>query len=188
MAGIASAFPIAFLEPKLNRFNPVSVYNALSIKDRQILGLPTRLEQLAPNLPTLSMLLRDIEDLAVSGARYDDAPEMIDVILPAICRYLPQWIDHGPEGSQETALCCTEVNSQMMNSILGNVLRLIYNNLGTEEAEWMKRIAVYTQPIMVKAGADILGSHFLPILEKTLKKIERTAAIEDDVKNDQVSI
>ena len=40
---------------------------------------------------------------------------------------------------------------------------------------------------MLKAGADILGSHFLPILEKTLKKIERTAAIEEDVKNDQVS-
>ena len=133
------------------------------------------------------ILLRDIEDLAVSGARYDDAPEMIDVILPAICRYLPQWIDQGPESQTETALCCTEVNSQMMNSILGNVLRLIYNNLGTEEAEWMKRIAVYTQPIMVKAGADILSSHFLPILEKTLKKIERTSAIEEDVKNDQVS-
>ena len=185
LAGVASAFPVAFLEPKLNKYNPVSVYNALSIKDRQILGLPTRLEQLAPNLPTLAMLLKDIEDLAISGARYDDAPELIDVVLPAICRYLPQWIDSGPECIADSTLHCTEVNGEMMNSILGNVLRLIYNNLGTEEAEWMKRIAVYTQPIMVKAGSEILGSHFLPILEKTFKKIERTSAIEEDVKNDQ---
>ena len=183
LAGIASAFPVAFLEPTLNKNNAVSVYNALSIKDRQILGLPTKLSDLAPNLPTLSVLLKDIEDLAISGARYDDAPELIDCVLPTICRYLPQWIDNGPEGRTESN--CTEVNSEMMNSVLGHVLRLIYNNLGTEEAEWMKRIAVYTQPIMVKAGADILGTHFLPILEKTFKKIERTSAIEDDVKNDQ---
>ena len=38
---------------------------------------------------------------------------------------------------------------------------------------------------MDKCGTDLLSSHFLPILEKTLKKIERTAAIEEDVKNDQ---
>ena len=75
----------------------VSVYNALSIKDRQILGLPTRIENLAPNLPVLSNLMRDIEDLAVSGARYDDAPEMIDVVLPLICSYIPTWIEHGPK-------------------------------------------------------------------------------------------
>ena len=77
LAALANCFPVAFLEPKLNRYNPVSVYNALSIKDRQILGLPNRIEDLAPNLPVLRNLLRDIEDLAVSGARYDDAPEMI---------------------------------------------------------------------------------------------------------------
>ena len=49
----------------------------------------------------------------------------------------------------------------------------------------MKMIADYTQPLMDKCGTDLLYSHFLPILEKTLKKIERTAAIEEDVKNDQ---
>ena len=49
----------------------------------------------------------------------------------------------------------------------------------------MKMIADYTQPLMDKCGTNLLYSHFLPILEKTLKKIERTAAIEEDVKNDQ---
>ena len=187
LAALAQSFPVAFLEPKLNRYNPISVYNALSIKDRQILGLPTQIEKLAPNLPILKNLLRDIEDLAVSGARYDDAPEMIDVVLPLICSYIPTWIEHGPKDgeSQEKVMKCTEICTTTANNTLGNVLRLVYNNLGTEEAPWMKLIADYTQPLMDKCGTNLLYSHFLPILEKTLKKIERTAAIEEDVKNDQ---
>ena len=185
LAALANCFPVAFLEPRLNRYNTVSVYNALSIKDRQVLGLPNRIEELAPNLPTLKILLRDIEDLAVSGARYDDAPEMIDVILPVICSYVPNWLEEGPEGKPELPNHCTEIGIKQANDTLGNVLRLIYNNLGTEEAQWMKSIANYTQPLMAKCGSDLLYSHFLPILEKTLKKIERTAAIEEDIKSDQ---
>ena len=61
---------VAFLEPKLNGRNTISVYNALSIKDRQILGLPTSIEHLAPNLPSLKELLRDIENLANSGTNF----------------------------------------------------------------------------------------------------------------------
>ena len=90
--------------------------------------------------------MRDIEDLAVSGARYDDAPEMIDVVLPLICSYIPTWIEHGPkDGEDKEVMSCTEVCTKYANDTLGNVLRLIYNNLGTEEAQWMKMIADYTQ-------------------------------------------
>ena len=52
-----------------------------------MLGLPPRLEQLTPYLPTLKTLLSDIDRLAESGAKYEDAPEMIDIILPIICKY-----------------------------------------------------------------------------------------------------
>lgn len=112
---------------------------------------------------------------------------MIDVILPLICSYVPEWLVYGPDGKSgaEAKDCCTEIGVKFANDTLGNVLRLILNNLGTEEAQWMKLIANYTQPLMDKCGTDLLYSHFLPILEKTLKKIERTAAIEEDVKNDQ---
>ena len=51
-----------------------------------VLNLPPRLEQLTPYLPTLKTLLSDISRLAESGARYEDAPEMIDIIIPIICR------------------------------------------------------------------------------------------------------
>ena len=35
----------------------------------------------------------------------------------------------------------TSVTTQLMNSVLGNVLKLIRNNIGTSDAPWMNRIA-----------------------------------------------
>lgn len=52
-----------------------------------VLELPPRLDHLTPRIPDLMTLLQDIESLADSGAKYEDAPEMIDIILPMICRY-----------------------------------------------------------------------------------------------------
>lgn len=42
-------------------------------------------------------------------------------------------------------------------------------------------LVVYTQPIMVHDDPDLLHTHFLPILEKTLKKLQRTQALEEQV-------
>ena len=83
---------------------------------------------------------------------------MIDVILPLICSYVPEWLAYGPEGKPEAeaAVCCTEIGVKFANDTLGNVLRLILNNLGTEEAQWMKLIANYTQPLMEKCSTDLL--------------------------------
>ena len=45
-------------------------------------------------------------------------------------------------------MCCTffrkfasTVTAQLMNGVLGNVLKLIRNNIGTADAPWMNRIA-----------------------------------------------
>ncbi|XP_077975839.1 ryanodine receptor 2-like isoform X3 [Styela clava] len=193
LAAFTSAFPVAFLEPALNKYNLYSIYNILSIKDRQLLGLPPKLDQLTPRIPDLETLLQDIESLADSGAKYEDAPEMIDIILPMICSYLPTWIKFGPDyftqgvGDDDTSGvdgCCSIVSSDTMNNVLRNVLKLIQNNLGSEDADWMRRIAVYAQPIMSLGDPDILETHFLPILEKTLKKLQRTQALEEQVKSD----
>ena len=35
----------------------------------------------------------------------------------------------------------TAVTAKQMNSVLGNVLKLILNNIGAEDAPWMNRIA-----------------------------------------------
>nr|CAB3265843.1 ryanodine receptor 3 [Phallusia mammillata] len=198
LAAFASAFPVSFLEPRLNKFNAYSIYNILSIKDRKMLGLPSKLEHLTPRLPNLNSLLADIGRLAESGAKYDEAPEMIDIILPMICSYLTQWLDQGPDfvhlnaknsevenpietDSAAPGGCSTIVANETMTNLLKDVLRLIHNNLGIDEADWMRRIAVYTLPIMVRNERGLLESHFLPILNKTLKKLRQTRDLEEQL-------
>uniref|UniRef100_A0ACB8G4V5 Ryanodine receptor 3 n=1 Tax=Sphaerodactylus townsendi TaxID=933632 RepID=A0ACB8G4V5_9SAUR len=76
------------------------------------------------------------------------------------------------------------VTSEHLSIILGNILKIINNNLGIDEASWMKRIAVYTQPIISKARPDLLKSHFIPTLEKLKKKAIKIVMEEEQLKAD----
>lgn len=59
-----------------------------------------------------------------------------------LCSYMSHWWEHGPESNTEKAdSCCTSVTSEHMNTLLGNILKIIYNNLGIDEGAWMKRLA-----------------------------------------------
>lgn len=59
-----------------------------------------------------------------------------------LCSYLSNWWEHGPENNPNKAdSCCTSVTSEHMNTLLGNILKIIYNNLGIDEGAWMKRLA-----------------------------------------------
>ncbi|KAF3691469.1 Ryanodine receptor 2 [Channa argus] len=85
--------------------------------------------------------------------------------------YMSHWWEHGPESNPDKAdSCCTFVTSEHMNTLLGNILKIIYNNLGIDEGAWMKRLAVFSQPIISKAKPQLLKTHFLPLMEKLKKK------------------
>lgn len=59
-----------------------------------------------------------------------------------LCSYMSHWWEHGPENNLDSAdSCCTSVTSEHMNILLGNILKIIHNNLGIEEGAWMKRLA-----------------------------------------------
>ncbi|XP_030921723.1 ryanodine receptor 1-like, partial [Geospiza fortis] len=90
LARLAAAMPVAFLEPQLNHLNPSSVYSTKSARERALLGLPSRVEELCPDLPDLERLMGDIGGLADSGARYTEMPHVIEVTLPMLCHYLPR--------------------------------------------------------------------------------------------------
>uniref|UniRef100_A0A3P9BDB2 Ryanodine receptor 2 n=1 Tax=Maylandia zebra TaxID=106582 RepID=A0A3P9BDB2_9CICH len=129
LAAFAAAFPVAFLEPHMNKFNSFSIYNSKGSKDR--------------------------------------------VVLPMLCSYMSHWWEHGPESDPDKANnCCTSVTSEYMNTLLGNILKIIYNNLGIDEGAWMKRLAgkFFSQPIISKAKPQLLKTHFLPLMEKLKKK------------------
>uniref|UniRef100_A0A668AN21 Uncharacterized protein n=1 Tax=Myripristis murdjan TaxID=586833 RepID=A0A668AN21_9TELE len=171
LAAFAAAFPVAFLEPQLNKFNSFSIYNSKATKDMAALGLPGQVEEVCPLIPSLEKSLEEIMELAESGMRYTEMPHIMEVVLPMLCSYMSHWWEHGPESNPDRAdSCCTSLTSDHMNALLGNILKIIYNNLGIDEGAWMKRLAVFSQPIISKAKPQLLKTHFLPLMEKLKKK------------------
>ncbi|MGH0170910.1 UNVERIFIED_CONTAM: hypothetical protein FKN15_069416 [Acipenser sinensis] len=180
LARLAAAFPVAYVEPHLNEYNMFSVYNTKTPRERAILGLPNQVEEMCPDIPPLDILMKEIGDLAESGARYTEMPHVIEVTLPMLCNYLPRWWERGPENCPETeGLSCTEVTSEHLNMLLGNIMKIVVNNLGIEEASWMKRLAVFAQPIVSRAKSEMLKSHFIPTMEKLKKRSGKVVAEED---------
>lgn len=172
MAHLAAAMPVAYLEPHLNEFNAFSVYTTKTPRERasecntvvtlffksskvlffnylsiflfwiKVLGLPNEVQELCPDIPELDTLLKEIGDLAESGARYTEMPHVIEITLPMLCNYLIRWWERGPENFPEMeGRLCTEVTSEHLNQLLGSITKIVVNNLGIDEASWMKRLA-----------------------------------------------
>uniref|UniRef100_H0VTW5 Ryanodine receptor 1 n=1 Tax=Cavia porcellus TaxID=10141 RepID=H0VTW5_CAVPO len=187
LARLAAAMPVAFLEPQLNEYNACSVYTTKSPRERAILGLPNSVEEMCPDIPVLERLMADIGGLAESGARYTEMPHVIEITLPMLCSYLPRWWERGPEAPPPALPAgapppCTAVTSDHLNSLLGNILRIIVNNLGIDEASWMKRLAVFAQPIVSRARPELLRSHFIPTIGRLRKRAGKVVAEEEQLR------
>ncbi|NWV34324.1 RYR2 protein, partial [Grantiella picta] len=183
LAAFSGAFPVAFLETHLNKHNIYSIYNTKNARDRAVLSLPTSVEEVCPNIPSLVKLMEEIVELAESGIRYTQMPHIMEVILPMLCSYMSHWWEHGPENNPDKAeMCCTALTSEHMNTLLGNILKIIYNNLGIDEGAWMKRLAVFSQPIISKAKPELLKTHFLPLMDKLKKKAAVVVSDEEHLR------
>lgn len=187
LARLAAAMPVAFLEPELNEYNACSVYTTKSPRERAILGLPNSVEEMCPDIPVLERLMAEIGGLAESGARYTEMPHVIEITLPMLCSYLPRWWERGPEAPPPALPAgapppCTAVTSDHLNSLLGNILRIIVNNLGIDEASWMKRLAVFAQPIVSRARPELLRSHFIPTIGRLRKRAGKVVAEEEQLR------
>ena len=44
------------------------------------------MDQVAETLPAMDKIVQEIEELAESGGKYNEAPHVIEVTLPMICR------------------------------------------------------------------------------------------------------
>lgn len=133
-------------------------WHALIPLHSPVLGLPNSVEEMCPDIPVLERLMADIGGLAESGARYTEMPHVIEITLPMLCSYLPRWWERGPETPPPALPAaapppCTAVTSDHLNSLLGNILRIIVNNLGIDEASWMKRLAGASGGHRPRAGA-----------------------------------
>uniref|UniRef100_A0A8C7UMM4 Skeletal muscle ryanodine receptor n=1 Tax=Oncorhynchus mykiss TaxID=8022 RepID=A0A8C7UMM4_ONCMY len=183
LAHLAAAMPVAYLEPHLNEYNSFSVYTTKTPRERAILGLPNEVQELCQDIPELDVLLKEIGDLAESGARYTEMPHVIEITLPMLCNYLPRWWERGVEIFPELeGQICTDVTSEQLNQLLGSIMKIVVNNLGIDEASWMKRLAVFSQPIVSRAKPEMLKSHFIPTMEKLKKRTGKVVAEEDHLR------
>uniref|UniRef100_A0A3Q3G7S4 Ryanodine receptor 2b (cardiac) n=1 Tax=Labrus bergylta TaxID=56723 RepID=A0A3Q3G7S4_9LABR len=171
LAALTGTFPVCFLEPSYNQNNPYSIYNTMNASEREDLGLPDQVEDMCPLLPSLDQALGEVKELACAGAGARLAPyiHVTEVTLPMLCNYMSLWWHWGPEGQQESPIC-TSITSQHASDLLGHILRVIHNHVGASQCDWMKQLAVFSQPIICKANSELLKSHFLPLMEKLKKR------------------
>jgi ryanodine receptor 2 len=124
LASISSAFPVAFLEPMLNKFNQNSVIGSgFAKKSLEAQEVVARLEQCVPNIDAL---LAEVDKYVVESKEHVDFPQVIDVLLPFLCTYLPSWWPQGPDNVDPTGGShITMVTSEHLNHLLRLVLKLI---------------------------------------------------------------
>ena len=62
------------------------------------------------------------------------------------------------------------------------ILKLITNNVGLAESEWMASIAMYSQQIIINTSEEILKDPLLPLVEKVRKRVENMYQKEESLK------
>ncbi len=97
---------------------------------------------MCPLLPSLEQALGEVEELADAGAGARQAHyiHVTEVTLPMLCSYISLWWRWGPEGQPDSAIC-TSVIPQHASDLLGHILRIIHNHVGTSQGDWMKQLA-----------------------------------------------
>ncbi|XP_068183975.1 ryanodine receptor 2 isoform X2 [Antennarius striatus] len=185
LAALSGTFPVCFLEPALNHKNPYSIYNAMSNTEKEELGLPDQVEDMCPLLPSLEQVLREVDELAGSGAGACQAHyiHVAEVSLPMLCSYMSLWWHWGPEGQPDSP-ACTSIIPQHASDLLGNILCIIHNHVGDSQGNWIKQMAVFSQPIICKAHSELLKSHFLPLMEKLRKRGECVLLEEEKMRGE----
>ncbi|VEN56413.1 unnamed protein product, partial [Callosobruchus maculatus] len=170
MGAFSSTFPVAFLEPHLNKNNPFSLLNRIADHSLEAQDIMAKMESA---MPTLETILSEVDQFVESEKTYNDAPHIIDVIMPMLCSYLPFWWSQGPDNVSPTGgTHVSMVTAEHMNQLLKNVLKLIKKNIGNENSPWMTRIAAYTQQIIINSSEELLKDPFLPLAERVKKRTE----------------
>ncbi|XP_057661319.1 ryanodine receptor isoform X14 [Diorhabda carinulata] len=170
LGAFSSTFPVAFLEPHLNKHNQYSLLNRIADHSLEAQDIMARMES---SMPTLEAIISEVDQFVDSEKTYSDSPHIIDVIMPMLCSYLPFWWSQGPDNVSPTGgTHVSMVTSEHMNQLLKNVLKLIKKNIGNENAPWMTRVAAYTQQIIINSSEELLKDPFLPLAERVKKRTE----------------
>uniref|UniRef100_A0A6P7G955 Ryanodine receptor-like n=1 Tax=Diabrotica virgifera virgifera TaxID=50390 RepID=A0A6P7G955_DIAVI len=99
LGAFSSTFPVAFLEPHLNKHNQFSLLNRIADHSLEAQDIMARMES---SMPTLETIISEVDQFVDSEKTYSDCPYIIDVIMPMLCSYLPFWWSQGPDNVSPT--------------------------------------------------------------------------------------
>ncbi|KAI4471407.1 ran binding protein 9-related [Holotrichia oblita] len=180
LGAFSSCFPVAYLEPSMNKHNQFSLLNRIADHSLEAQDIIAKMES---SMPTLETILTEVDQFVDSDKTYAEAMYIIDVIMPMLCSYLPFWWSQGPDNVSPTGGAhVTMVTAEHMNQLLKNVLKLIKKNIGNENAPWMTRIAAYTQQVIINSSEELLKDPFLPLAERVKRRTENMFHKEESLR------
>lgn len=180
LGAFAATFPVAFLEPLLNKNNKYCIH---SRSQDYSLEAQAIMQDLEASMPILDDLMTQFEKYVESETKYHRDPYTIDIILPMLCAYLSFWWNQGPESvNLPEGRHVTSVTSEHLNRMLRSVLILVKNTVGHTGNQWMISLAAHTGMIVINPAKELLNDPVLPLAERIRQIAEKAFHREDTLK------
>lgn len=180
LGAFAGTFPVAFLEPHLNKHNQYCIHGKL---EQHSLEAQAVMAELESSMPTLDDLMGQVDKFVTGGGKYSETPYVIEVMLPMLCSYLPFWWSQGPDNvNLTTGNHVTMVTSDHLNSLLISILNLLKRHTGEDGHNWMISIAGNGGQIVINSSEELLYDPILPLAEKIYKNADSIFHKEDLMK------
>ena len=140
LGAFAACFPVAFLEPAYNKFNPHCIH---SKQQEHSLEAQAVMAQLESSMPNIDDLIANVDKFVMSNTRYVEQPHIIEVIVPMLSAYLPLWWSQGPDNVPPSAQGhhVTMVTSEHLNKAVRSILNLLKRTVAVHDSPWMITIA-----------------------------------------------
>ena len=106
------------------------------------------MNKVSKNLPSLQDLVNEIGSMCESGVKYEEAPHVVEILLPTICSYLNYWWCYGPSAKQ--------INENMLAK------RNQLEKAGSIDADKPPVQAASTQPASGKATSSAVSNVTTP--------------------------
>ncbi|RWS22415.1 ryanodine receptor-like protein, partial [Leptotrombidium deliense] len=180
LGAFAATFPVAFLEPHLNKNNK----NCIHSKSQEYsLEAQAVMQELDASMPTLDDLMAQFEKYVETEVKYSKEPYTVDVILLMMCAYLPFWWSQGPENvSASGDNYVTMVSSDHLNKMLKAILNLVKNTVGHAGHTWMITLATHAGMIIINPSEELLADPIFPLAQKIKQTAEKVYHREDVLK------
>ena len=182
LGAFACTFPVAFLEPNLNKNNKFCIH---SRSKEYSLEAQAVMQDLEASMPTLDDLMAQFDKYIENNTPYTKDPATIDIILPILCSYLFFWYQQGPESVAplSNGAYVTMVTSQHLNKMLKSVLNLLRNGITLSSQPWMVSLAAHAGMVVITSvDEQFLIDPILPLAKRIHNIAERTFHREDVMK------